>query len=888
MSANTPQPPKYALRFLRWYCRPDRLEELEGDLEECFRERLEVGTPRQAKRLFWWDVLRCFRPYAWRKDLLLPFRNNPTVMLSNYFKTSFRNLLKNKVFTGINVFGLALSLSVCLLIITIIKDQFSIDRFNPKLDRLYLLTSDLDGAQKGDELGSSPLPMGMAALEELPQIEAVGQVVKGVKVDVRTNEKEIYLKGVFANNDLLKVLHYELKEGNAQSALNEPYSVVLTDEAARKLFGEESALGKTIGLKQLGMGNNEDDSEKYRKPCVVKGVMKPLEGRTHLDFELLLSQPTMRTIDENEFLQKTPEDWENFYTPHNYVLIKDDAHYKQVVASLGKIAERQYQEEAFADLKFDLVPMESLLPGQMGQMVNMPFFILPIEIIYFLAGLALIVLFSAAFNYTNLSIARSLSRSKEVGVRKVSGASRAQVISQFLVESVMMALLALFVAMALLSYLEEAFLSLDELISQVIKIHYDWQTFALFVLFAMLAGILAGLLPALFVSRFQPAKVLKGLMVSSTKKGLSGKQVLTLLQFVLSIVFVETAYITYKQFDHVMQADLGINGENVVYIPLKGNDYEKAAQAFSGLAFVQETSGATGILNSFSSSQTHYQQPGKSDSLLVGYLNVSPNFIGMMEIELLAGRDFKAGVDVPGNQVILNEKALTAFGFQKPEEAIGTTLLTGGKEVDVIGVAKDFYHRSIQVPIGPFVMRHAEKHYHLNLRFRNTADNASLVAELEATWKSFDTVHNFEFEFYDEQVARVHMEYIALVKIVGFAGFLSIVIACLGMLGMAIYNTNARQKEIGVRKVLGASVTQVMLLLSKGFLVMLGISVLIALPATYFLNDFWLEFYAYRIAVGPWLLLPGVALIAIAGLLSIAPQTLRAARRNPVYSLRSE
>lgn len=876
------QPPRLALRLLRWYCRPDRLEEIEGDLEEFFWQRSDHKTSRYARLFFWLDVFRTFRPYAWRKNLFQPLLLNQNLMLRNYFKTSVRNLLKHKAFAAINIMGLALSMSVCLLLILIVKEQYSIDKHVAHGERIYRIYSQRDG--NGTRFATSPIPVGSTLAEDYTQVEQLAQFAQGLRVDALANEKEIFINGIFANNALLSVMDLQLQRGNRANALQEPYSVVLTAEAARKFFGDESPIGKPISMKALDPSGANDYQE-----CIITGVLKEEEHPTHLAYEAMLSMSTLPLLKNSAELSSLPDDWQNYYAGYNYLLLKEGASPAEVESALSEIKAKHYATDSKEDFTFRLQALHDISPAG-ENMVNQAGSVLPEMVVFFLIGLGTLVLFSAAVNYTNLSVARSLYRVREVGIRKVVGASRSQLTLQFLVESVVIALLALLIASAFLQYLIQAFFGLDGFLSRLFSLQQDYTAYLVFVLFAVLVGITAGLLPAVTLSRFNPLQVLKGRFSIPTQGKLSGKKVLALLQFTFSIIFVVASIIIYQQFKHVMSADLGLNGENVVCIPAKGNQFDQLQQAYQSLAAVEQVS-ASSLIPNTSTKQTGFLRASAStDSILVSQMNITPSYLDVMKLELLAGRNFKEMVNRPedGRQLIVNEKAVEVLGLSNPAEAIGLEVQHGGKVREIIGVVKNFRYDGIQQAVGPFMFTNNRKElYHLSLRIA-AGDHQRLLASLEEQWQSLDKVHPFEYSFYEDEVAEAEKIYILLVKIIGFAGLLSVVISCLGLLGMAIFNTQARRKEVSIRKVLGASVWQVIFLLSRGFLWLIGLATLIALPLVYVGSDYWLDNFAYRIQLGPAVLLPGVAIILLAGLLTVGSQTLKAARTNPADSLRME
>jgi putative ABC transport system permease protein len=498
---------------------------------------------------------------------------------------------------------------------------------------------------------------------------------------------------------------------------------------------------------------------------------------------------------------------------------------------------------------------------------------------------------SACLNYTNLSIARALTRAKEIGVRKVNGAQRRDLIFQFLSESIITALFALGMACILLVAIKPAFKSLW--INQFLnfELQDSLPVYLLFAGFTTLIGLVAGAYPALHLSGFQPTKVLKNL--DSMRPGKLGmRKVLTVFQFVVSLFFITSSILVYNQFKHYLQFDYKFNSDNIINIELQGNDYQKVSTLLSSVPGVSTISACDIIPALSRSSEISIKMPGKEEDLNFGLLQVDENFVPNVQLKLLAGKNLPARGESIDKFIVVNEAAVKQLGYKHPSEIIGKIVETSwSKEaLEVVGVIEDFRYRLLinQDKIGPLVLRNqpdAFKYANVQLASK---DVTGTIAKIESTWESIDPIHSFKYEFFDEQLAATHRGIMDIVSVIGFIAFLAITISCLGLLGMATYTAERRMKEVSIRKVLGAEDLSIALLLSKGFLKILAISILIGAPLSYIINNFWLQNFPNRVEFGLGTLVLGSLMLLILGLLTIGSQIFRVAKRKPVDSLRMD
>lgn len=816
-------------------------------------------------------------------------------MLRNYIKICLRSLLKNKIFSFINIFGLAVSMSICLLIILMLADQSQYDQFHENKDRIFRILS--DAGKKPTLYASTPKMLAKAIREEYPVIESSTSLQTGVGGDASFNQKKMEMRGFFAEESFFDIFNFELKQGNKHIALKEPRSIILSADFAHNLFGTVDPLGKTIsfedrGLLYLDIGGVDNPPDDWGE-FTVTGVMLEGDVKSHLKFDALVSDNTLQSLVAEDKFGENISNWKYYYDTYTYVKIKPENTAEDLQMALNDLVANKYSEFKDFDEHFGFVPqkLSKITPGKF--LNNPTSFRFPIEAYYFLAFLAIVVMISACLNYTNLSVARAITRSKEIGVRKVTGAFRKHLILQFLGESIITSLLALVLAILLLLIIKPAFMSLwinDFLNFNLTENVYIYLIFAGF---AVLIGIVAGIIPSLHLSKFRPIQVLKG--GDNQKAGKIGfRKVLTVSQFVVSLFFIVTALLIFRQTKHYINLEYGFSTENIINIELQGNDFDVVSNEIGQLSGVEKVAGCQHLPATGISSGASIRLEGSEDEHTnMGSFYIHPNFIDILELEIVAGKNFttynKSNIE---HSIIINEAAVTSLGFNSSIEAVGSIVELKGKDQNIMiaGVVNDFRHRlpMFEEEIGPMVFRNAEGQFSYLTLKTNAGDLKSLVNDIEKKWAEIDPAHPLEYSFFDEQMATTFEILTDVIAIVGFFAFMSITIACLGLLGMATYTVERRIKEVGIRKVMGAGEYTITLLLSKGFMKMLFISIIIASPLVYFFNDLWLQNFANKINYGFGTIFTGSMIMLILGILTIGSQTWSASKSNPVDTLRNE
>jgi putative ABC transport system permease protein len=816
-------------------------------------------------------------------------------MFRNFIIVSLRNLWKNRIFSFINIFGLAVSMSICLLIILMLADQSEYDQFHQYKDRTFRILS--DAGTKSTMYASSPKLLGQTLLEEYPIIEAATSMQTGLGGDASFQQKKMEMRGYFADEDFFDVFSFELVKGNKHLALKEARSVVLTKAFADKLFGTIDPLGQTItfddrGLIHLDIGGI-DKPPKDWGAFTVSGVLNADNYKTHLKFDALLSDQTRKSLIAEEKFKDNSSNWKYYYDNYTFVRIQDDKTEEDLQAVLNDLVVNKYSQFEDFEEDFGFVPqkLSRITPGIF--LNNLVSFRLPIEAYYFLAFLALVVMISACLNYTNLSVARAVTRSKEIGIRKVTGAFKKHLISQFLGESIITSLFALALAILLLVVIKPAFMALW--INKYLNFELDenLSVYLIFLGFAVLIGLIAGVVPAFHLSKFRPIIVLKsGENPKSGKIGL--RKVLTVSQFVVSLFFIVSTILIFRQTRHYINLEYGFSTENIINIELQGNDFDVVANEMRQIPEVERVSACQHLPASGISSGVSIRLEGSEEEHTgMGSFFIHPNFIDNLDLEIIAGKNFDSynRTDIE-KSIIINEAAVVSLGFDTPNDAVGSSVEMIGKEESIViaGIVKDFRHRlpMFDEDIGPMVFRNAKDNFsYINLKVSSN-DLQALVSNIEKKWAEIDPVHPMEYSFFDDQMTSNYQILSDVIAIIGFFAFMSITIACLGLLGISTYTVERRLKEIGIRKVMGAGELNITYELSKGFFKLLIVSILIAVPLVYFINNLWLQNFANRISFGFGTIFIGTLIMLILGGITIGSKTWRASKANPSDILRNE
>ncbi len=866
-------PPKRAEQFFEWYCNDWLVETIGGDLYERYIDNYSKYGRKKANRKYWFDVIRFINRHTLKRSKNSKFNNMS--IFNNYVKVGFRNLVRNRAFTVINTLGLSVSMAVCLIIILLINDQLSYDKFQLNRDSIYRFTH---SRAEGINLGMATIPHPLGA-EAQKRFAGMTEVVNFHRLggEVESNGKALDIFGLYASPNLFELFSYKLKSGDPKTALVEPYSIVLKAEIAEKFFKDEDPIGK-----EMKIGN--------RGTYKITGVLEKLPGKTHIRFDAFASESSTAALTEKGLDMWGLNNWQNGSQTWTYFKLQEGYGPEQLQVVLDEIAAEFYNEDSDMNPTFDIQAMSNITPGPLyGNQIGdgMPnFFVIGLSI---LAGLIMVC---AAFNYTNLSAARAVTRTKEVGVRKVMGAKRGQLTFQFIIESILLSLFSLVLAVVFLRFLKPAFEGLQ--ISSMLNWQLELTTtsYVQFVGFAIVLGIVTGLFPSLYLSSFNAINAMKGALSKKKLSGWALRKTLIVVQFMISIVLITSSVLVYKQIQYIVDKDYGYTKENIINIDLQGQDYATLKTELETLPFIENITASNIIPNTGVSNFTEAWRETKDESVDLNYLSVDENYLDILELDLVAGENFKKDAEsLNRKSVLINEKALEAFGFQTPLDALGETLYIEEGDTlvaNVIGVLKDFNYQFIFVGIEPLLIKfEPESYQYAQLKISGFDLTEEMVA-IDKIWDEFDPKHELKAQTFQGQQDEFNKFFYDILYIVGLIAVLSISIAGMGLLGISAFAIQARMKEVSIRKVLGANVKSIIFMLSRSFIIMLSIALILGFSIAYLGNKVWLDMFAYRTNFGfDIFFFTALGLIGVA-VATIGWQAIRATSTNPASTLRDD
>ena len=818
-------------------------------------------------------------------------------MLKNYLKIAWRNLAKNKVFSFINIFGLSVGLTCCILISLYIYHEISYDTYHKNANRIFRLGTVFIDQGVGEPDANTSAPLGKLIQQEYPEVEASARLLNLFRDDktlfqVTGNDsklKSFYeTKGFLADSNFFQILTYHFKEGDAKTALLEPNSVVINEEIAQKLFGKESAINKIVWIRS---STNGDTS--FR----VTGVFSNPPGPSHLDARFFMSFKGGRM---NRFANDNPSLLNNnmFYT---YLLLKNSSDGNKLAAKFPSFVQRHLGNELKQmgkQRKYFLTPVRDIYLSGIAK--NSIIAGGSKTTLFILGSIAILTLLIACINFMNLSTANSAKRAAEVGVRKVLGAQKQSLLRQFLGESLIMAGIALILALIFSFLLLPVF---EQVSGKTLIISFEQKIIlgGSFFLLALITGLLAGSYPAFYLSSFRPIKVLKG-KFSNSLAAISLRKGLVVFQFIISIVLIIASIVIAKQMGYMQQKDLGFQKEQQVVIPLRTSMAKNSVQAFkdeisnnTSISSIGTSMAYPGIFNP--QDWLMYRQGQTMNNSNTVYINLVDNsFLQTLGVKVVAGRLFSKEFAADTlTSFVINEEAVKEFGFASPQDAVGKWLAADwdGEQnrFTIVGVVRNFHFKDLHESIEPFAFRFyndADAGFNYLIAHSNGVNIKQTLSVLENTWKQLNPNEPFEYSFLDQDFQKNYESESKQASLINYFTIIAIIISCLGLFGLATFTTEQRRKEIGIRKVLGASVSGLVTLLSKDFLRLVIIAVIIASPLAWYAMHKWLQNFAYQTSI-TWQVFALTALIAVViAFVTISFQAIKAAIVNPVRSIRTE
>lgn len=794
-------------------------------------------------------------------------------MIKSYIKIAIRSLWKHKLFSFINIFGLAAGMLVCILALIDYKKAFEYDAFHPLPDRTYRIITDMTGKENQQEAyASTPYPVAEQLQRNYNFVQEVVHVVPEKSASYEAAGKTLAAPSFFTDAAFFKVFGFKLIKG----AFNdEPHTAVITTATAERFFGSIEVMGKVLHHKDWG-------------DFLITGIVQKPVQKSHLSFDVLVSASTIPLLEKNTAINVAQNDWTNPWATYTYILMKPGYHKSALDAAMLQIGK---ESTAAVDAKsnYKLIGYRSQLLNEINpskeDLFNFPggttYGKLLVEM-----GIGLLTLFLAGFNYVNLTLARSLSRSKEIGVRKVIGASRMQVFLQFIIESLLIAFLALFLSCLILQLLSPMQMIQDTLKDS----NWDTQFWITLILFTTITGLVAGSIPARILSALKPAMVIKGQKALTVMRGITLRKILVVAQFAISLTGIIFMLVSYQQQNFMATGEYGFQKENILNIELYGTDYAKLSNEIKKIPGVETTTAASYTLGSNGGSNEKIFRNEKNVGTPAEALSADEQFISVMALPLVAGNNFmQSKEDDAVKTALINEQAVKGLQYKDAQDAVGQLIwLSDSSQVRIAGVVKDFHSMSMFFPIYPLIIRYEPAEFAVLQVKTNPGVNADAVkAEIENAWKHLNPYQSFTAQWFDKALydRNIHS---ADQWMLAFLCGMVLCIACLGLLGMVTYSSEIRTKEVGVRKIMGAGVGQLLLLLSKDFVWLLLIAGLIAVPAGYIASTFFLYNFAFHISIGAGTLFVGFFAMLMIGGITIVWQTWHIAAHNPVNSLRVE
>ena len=868
--------------ILRRFCPAHLLEEIEGDLLQKFEQDVKEFGARKARRRLLWNVIRFFRPGILLRNKIK--HATPMLLFQNNLRMAFRTIQKNKLFSAINIFGLSVSMAACLLIFQFTLYELSFDRqFSKSIYRIGTITFQNGVAHISSTY--SPSTVATAIKEKFPEVAEVARIsstsswfdcalahAKDESVRVFNENRGFY----FADQTFISFFDVAFLKGEKTSALSKPFSIVLSETSAKKYFDDEDPMGQTVTLR--GSFQTHD--------YTVTGVMKDFPNNSHLAPEILASWGSYEDTEAVIYAQlNSPFDMKSIESKFNSLAAE--------LTPKSNGQETKFVLEPLADIH-----LYSKLADQFKSKGNP-------TAIYFLMAVAIAILFIAWINYVNLTTARSAARAKEVGIRKANGASRGEIIYQFLTETLMVNVLSLIVAVVIVLAIAPTFYAW-------IGVSFTWGEIPLtalpaktiFTVLIFLMGItVSGLIPSQFISRLNPTKVLKGRWMMQ-RSGFTFRQVAVIFQFTTAFVLATSILVFQKQFNFMRSQDLGIDIKHSIVLQAPtfvDSTYLKRLAGFKNqlqsLSIVRSIATSADVPGNFIGSDWSGDVRKEKDGAAVSFgVNViDPDYITQFGLTLLAGRDFE-GSDFPlahfGDKiesVILNRKAIELLDFAKPEDAIDKMILWGENRCRIVGVVEDYHQRSVKEPVIPMLLV-ANMGPSMTLKLTAGADQniPHALMQIRQAWNHHFPANAFDYYFLEDHFNKQYAEDERVAKLFNFFCLLALTVSCMGLFALSLHSAQQRTREISIRKILGAPVTHLIKLLSQEYLLLLVIALLFALPLAYWGITGWLNTFALRIKPEPLTFVIPVAAVTILALITVSSQALKAIRANPTETLKHE
>lgn len=884
MRNSEPSPPRWAIKFFRWFCNHRLSEGVLGDMIELYLRRRKSMGESKADWYFVFNVLQFLQPFAIRE------RSSSSIsigMYKNYLVIAWRTFLKSKGYSFINISGLAVGLSACLLIGLYVKHELSYDSFHKNADRIYRVSMELKFGDNHLNLALANPLFGETAKEEVPQVEVATRLQWYGSFLIKKGSENIREGNIaWADSTLFDVFTMPMISGNPKTALTEPNSIVITESVARKYFDRTDVVGETFTI----------DNTQSRK---ITGVIKDLPSNMHFKFTSFV--PLIEREDARDGTWAGSQNW------NTYLLLKEGASVPDVVTQLntmlgrhlgpqlvsiiGKSLEEFNGEGNFFKASLTALPDIHLQSNRIGELSAAG----NIQNVYIFSAIAVCILVIAIINFMNLATARSANRAREVGMRKVMGSMKAALVRQFITESVLTCMVAMLIAVGITILLFPFFGELTGKLLDAAQLMTP-QVIGILIVLTLFVGVLSGSYPAFYLSSFQPVSVLKGKLTGGGKRSIF-RSVLVVFQFGASIFLIAGTLIVFRQMQYIQNKDVGYTRDQLLII----NNIEKLGDRTDALktSLLQvngvEKATVTGFLpvNFYRGNDSFFTSRSldTKDMISMQRWTIDEDYLETMGMTLKEGRNFSKDMATDTASMILNEAAAKFLGatdiLEKRLYNLVDEETKAIKEFRVVGIVKDFNFSSLREEVKPLVFLFGADNGAMTVKIKGT-DLVQAVSAIEAKWKSVASDLPFEYSFMDSDFDQLYKGERQSGNLVTYFASLSILISCLGLFGLATFMAEQRTKEIGIRKVLGASVSGITTLLSADFLKLVVIAIVIAIPAAWYYTDKWLQAFAYHIDLEWWVFAVASLMALIIAFMTVSVQAIKAAVKNPVSSLRME
>ena len=799
-------------------------------------------------------------------------------MFKNYFKVAFRVFSKNRLITFINVFGLGLAMTVGMMVMIRMQQDMSYDNFHPQSGSIFRIISSYH-KKSGEQwkMATTSLPLRQQIADNFKNIQAVVNVYPALSGKVKVDDREFYLNGAFTEPSFFDIFGFTFRAGNPSTALKEPNTLVISQTAAKKYFGNEEPLGKLLTL---------ETGETF----MVTGVLNDPPSKTHFDYDAFASWSSVKQMEDRKTLAAKSSDWFALNTAYTFIRIAPQGSQTGVDAQLTNLATILNKNNTDGEVTFTAQEFDKISPsGEMlGNEMNgvSPWGKIIAEII-----IAAVILLAACFNYTNLTVARALSRAKEVGIRKIAGARRIHVFVQYVIEALLLSLLALCLAWIFLSFIVRYAPFNDEYEFIPSAFRYNSPFVMYTITFGLLAGLLAGIAPAWILSAFTPLRVMKNLTTAKIMGKVSIQKTLIVFQYSLSLFIIIFLLTFYRQFSFMGKIDRGFAKDNIMVVPLNGIKAERAIRDINGIAGIRSSAAMSAEISKRFSGMT---MPAWTDdpqkALKLQYYFADQDFIPTMQLKILAGGNFQTKATASAiEDILINEQAAIGLGFKDYAKAVGQLIKTSDTtQMRIAGVLKNFNYESPGFPVSPLAFRTSQDACNfLYISVENNVDRQAIAQKVASTLQT--SLHGITVRpsWLDEDLQRAN-DQTATISLLGYLAFIATAIATLGLLGLVTYTVQVKRKEISIRKIIGATEKQLVSMLSRRFIKLIFIAGFIAVPLGFLAGHLFLRNFVVRTGDSLFSAVLCFAFLLCIGLTAIISQTLSAATANPVKDLHTE